>query len=396
MDESKIQKPFGDWAKSIQKRLNYEYGASRSVLNQATILGSIREAVVRDILSKFLPHSIEIGTGQVIDSLGNLSDQIDIIVYRGTTPAFRFEGGVSAFLYEGVLATIEIKSMLYREKLQEWLNNSKSVKELTYLMHIRTKGKRIFEEAFEWVMSVGGLEELERRLAEPSLTNAIGCPEDIWQVLRFVQYWLHWADGSLQKPETYSRLGIWETTEFDFFMHLLQFTLKRDDPLDVITKDPARAEEIKEDFFQSLYEYMLLENLPPATFILAYGGYENPNAMVEEVKNWYEQNRKTVEWYALPKVIMNHKMFMYRHFNEYHCNAFEFPCLFLMNGISNAIANALSIPSSIHVLSDIGSYFDISRILGKEHPKYDRSYLVWSIPIDNSSPGKITAMNQPA
>jgi hypothetical protein len=135
-DLQDIRKPFGEWARSVQSRLNYEYEASKSVLTQGSILGAIREGVVRDILSKFLPRSVEIGTGQVVDIEGKLSRQVDIIIAKDTTPVFRFEGNMSAFLAETVLATIEVKSMMHREKLRESLENSKSVKELTYIINI--------------------------------------------------------------------------------------------------------------------------------------------------------------------------------------------------------------------------------------------------------------------
>lgn len=395
VDVSGFQKPFGEWAKSVQKRLNYEYEGSRSVLDHGTLLGTIREGVIRDILKGFLPLSVEIGTGQVIDSLGVSSNQIDIVITESNAPAFRFEGGVSAFLYETVLATIEVKSILHRDKLHEALDNSKSVKDLTYLMHSRGKGKQIFAEAFTWVDSAGGLEEIERKISSPSLSNPIGCPEDIWQILHFVRYWLHWTNGDFRSLETFPRsTEILETADFDFFVHLLQFVLNQDDPNAVLWTDFIRSEEIKSEFFTRLYEYILYENLPPSTFVLAYGGYENLNNMVSEIKNWYDHKREDVEWFTLPRVIMNHKMCMYRHFNEYHCNEFEYPILFFMNSLCRVLAQSLSFSRSVSAVTDIIRYFDLARILGGGHPKYSPSYLVWSIPLDGSNSGKINAINQ--
>jgi len=395
VDVSGFQKPFGEWAKSVQSRLNYEYEASRSVLSHGTLLGAIREGVIRDILQGFLPLSVEVGTGQVIDSLGVSSKQIDIIIAEGEAPAFRFEGGVSAFLYEAVLATIEVKSMLYHDKLHEALDNSNSVKGLTYLLHVREKGNQVFAEAFEWVDSAGGLGEVERRILSPSIKDPIGCPEGIWQILPFVRYWLHWTNGDFSRPETFQRLTeILETPHFDFFVHLLQSVLNQNDPCAALWTDFGRAEEIKDEFFAQLYENLLYEELPPATFILAYGGYENLNNMVSEVRNWYDHNREDVEWCALPRVIMNHRMFMYRHYNEYHCNEFEYPILFFMNGLCSVLTQSLAFSRSISARTEILRYFDIARILGEEHPKHSPSYLVWSIPLDGSSSGEIKAMNE--
>lgn len=388
-----IRKPFGDWARSVQSRLNYEYEASKSVLTHGSVLGAIREGVIRDILSRFLPRSVEIGTGQVVDIMGELSGQVDIIVARDTTPVFRFEGNMSAFLAETVLATIEVKSMLYREKLHESLENSKSVKELTYIMHVSAKGSNLFQETFKWVAHSGGLEQIEERMVEPSLVSTLGCPDDIWSILHFVRYWLHWEKGHFRDPQYFKKLGeILENTDFDFFVDLLQYVTKQQESFNLLTSGFNKHKNIKKEFFDRLYEYVLYEHLPPSTIVLAYGGYENLRNMVEEVKSWYDNNRSNLHWYQLPKVIMNHKMVMYRHYNKYHCNEFDYPALFMMNAICDVLAKDLSFSTSIGATS-IVKYFDISRILGKEHPKYAPSYLIWSIPIDNSTAGEITSPN---
>ncbi|MCP4367858.1 MAG: hypothetical protein GY797_07065 [Deltaproteobacteria bacterium] len=142
-----------------------------------------------------------------------------------------------------------------------------------------------------------------------------------------------------------------------------------------------------------MYEYILFEELPPDTFILAYGGYETLENMVTEVKNWYGQKRTDTGWYELPRVIMNHKMFMYRHYNEYHCNTFEYPILFFMNAICNVLTQDMAFPVSIGAETEIRRYFDISRILGDGHPKNSPSYLVWTIPFDNSTAGEVKVIN---
>lgn len=391
-----IQKPFGEWAKSIQSRLDYEYQASKSILTHGSVLGAVREGVVRDILAKFLPSAIEIGTGQVVDVTGKLSDQVDIIIAKDNTPVFRFEGGMSAFLYETVLATVEVKSMMYRDKLKEALENSKSVKNLTYMMHIKAKGVRIFDEAIRWIDDMGGLDELEKRILSPSLINSVGCPDDIWQILHFVRYWLHWEKGNLANHHIYQKLAdSFDTTDFDFFTHLLQHLLKQDDIISLMVRDYMKAKEVKQIFFENLYKYVLYELLPPDTFVFAYGGYKNLRSMVDEVHSWYTSNRGSISWYTMPRMIMNHKLFMYRHYNEYHCNEFDYPILFFMNAICNMIAKQITFPTSIGA-SSIVRYFDIGKILGQEHPKYHSSYLVWSIPIDNKNSGQITAMNAPS
>ena len=390
MDTSKLKKPFGEWAKSAQSRLTYEYQASRSVLTQGTLLGIIREAVVKDILRKFLPNSIEIGSGQIFDSQGVSSKQIDIVLAENSAPVFRYEGGVSAYLLETVTATIEVKSMMHRDKLHESLDNCNSVKDLAYGLHIKGKGKKIFEEAVRWVEGKGALQTIDEAILNPRDDRNLDCPENIWEIIRFVQFWLHWATGDLGTPEFYDKFKpIIETGDFDFFVNLLQHVLNQTDQVKAVTVDTARASDIQHEFFQQLHNSLMYECLPPTTFILAYGGYKKLDIMVLEVKRWYEKNMSKISWAHMPRVIMNDRMLMYRHFNTYHCNVFDYPIIFLMVGLCNTFSKLLSLDRPLGSRSQITPYFDLSRILGDLHPKNVQPYLTWSIPLDNNSSGEI-------
>lgn len=387
--------PLRAWAQALQQHLAQAYDESASVFSQSSLIGKIREAVVRDILERFIPATAQVGTGQVMDSLGKLSSQVDIIIARGSAPAIRFDGNLAAFLYETVLATIEVKSMLYRDKLHESLDNSRSIKELSYLLHVRSKGPQVFYRAIDWIHSIGGLEELDKSLLEPSMDAAIDCPDEIWRLLHFVHFWLHWARGDFGRRETVQKLkSLTGNTEFDFFSNLLAATLGLSDTYQALTVEFRRAPEIETQFFKSLYEYTLYEHLPPDTFILAYGGYATLDKMVAEVKGWYEQNYREVEWWAMPRLILNHRMLMYRQFNEYHCNEFEYPVLFLINAMARTFDQDLAFSVSYGGTTALSRYFDLGRILGNQHPRHAPDYLLWTIPIDNSSVGEVRAMNK--
>lgn len=81
--------------------------------------GGPREWFVREFLREHLPTTVEIGQGEIIDrnSRPNPSrdaqrPQVDVVVYRSDLPRIPFGQGSAAFLVEGVLATMEIKSRL--------------------------------------------------------------------------------------------------------------------------------------------------------------------------------------------------------------------------------------------------------------------------------------------
>jgi hypothetical protein len=77
--------------------------------------GTPREAFIKEYLERHLPSNVAIGTGEIIDANskpGQSRNQYDIVIYRRSYPKLDFGGGVSGFLIESVIATIEVKSDL--------------------------------------------------------------------------------------------------------------------------------------------------------------------------------------------------------------------------------------------------------------------------------------------
>ena len=103
---------------------------SASIADHGVVLGDARERFIRDILERFLPANVVVGSGQVIDKSGDTSKQIDLIIYRDDFPVLRTLGTADVYLIEGVVATVEVKSRLNEESLFEALDNGKSVRNL--------------------------------------------------------------------------------------------------------------------------------------------------------------------------------------------------------------------------------------------------------------------------
>ena len=102
----------------------------------ATTPGSIgrsREKAVRNKLRQLLPSGIGIGSGFVLDTQGNTSNQIDIILYEeDICPAFILNEDEETAYYpcEGVIAVGEIKSTIGTREAADIIEKSKSVKQL--------------------------------------------------------------------------------------------------------------------------------------------------------------------------------------------------------------------------------------------------------------------------
>ncbi len=118
------------WARSIAKVLDTSFEVSSSIANHKTVLGDARESFIRDVLQRFLPRNISIGSGQIVDAEDGISRQIDLIIYRNDFPILRTFGSADVYLIEGVVATVEVKSQLNQTQLFEALENGKSVRNL--------------------------------------------------------------------------------------------------------------------------------------------------------------------------------------------------------------------------------------------------------------------------
>jgi len=82
------------------------------------VKGLIREVLLRDLFRPLLPADLGVGTGQIATSNGNLSPEVDVVIYdRRILPPVLFENVIGLFPIESVLATVEIKSKLTATEL---------------------------------------------------------------------------------------------------------------------------------------------------------------------------------------------------------------------------------------------------------------------------------------
>ena len=121
---------FNQWSAAIASALKTSAAVAASVTGHVVLLGDAREVLIRDVFSRLLPANAVVGTGQIIDTCGNASRQIDVIVYRDDFPVFRTLGHADVYLVEGVIAACEVKSTLTKKSLHEALKNVASVKGL--------------------------------------------------------------------------------------------------------------------------------------------------------------------------------------------------------------------------------------------------------------------------
>lgn len=116
---------------SVSDEMQSKFLKAKSALDHSGLKGESNEAIVRTFLRQYLPASLEISTGTIVDSDGNSSRQIDIIIHDSSqTPIFYQSRDIKVVPIECVYAVIEVKANLVKAELEKSFHNMRSVKQL--------------------------------------------------------------------------------------------------------------------------------------------------------------------------------------------------------------------------------------------------------------------------
>ncbi len=121
--------------------------------------GTPREAFIREFLQSHLPENVSIGTGEIIDANslpGAQRNQFDIVIYRNNYPKLDFGGGVSGFLIESVIATIEVKSTITEAELEPAIKAARNSKALTPNVQMSFQSGYIPPRVLNYVVAYDG------------------------------------------------------------------------------------------------------------------------------------------------------------------------------------------------------------------------------------------------
>lgn len=125
MNKVNLQELFNGLQDELKSKLNLS-----KMIDHPTAKGDDTELNWSDVLKK-LPSRYEIGKGFVIDSKGNLSDQIDIIVYdHYYSPLILHRDSLLYIPAESVYAVLEVKQSLSKEFVEYAGSKAKSVRDL--------------------------------------------------------------------------------------------------------------------------------------------------------------------------------------------------------------------------------------------------------------------------
>ncbi|MEO9363446.1 MAG: DUF6602 domain-containing protein [Nitrososphaera sp.] len=118
----------------VTQRLQAEIDYINKLIGHRGETGKANEQLLVELLKKFLPKVYSIGSGIIIDKDGNRSKQIDIIVYDSQFhPELFAQGTAVIFPVDVVYMTIEVKTTLNKQSVEQAVENIASVKQLNFI-----------------------------------------------------------------------------------------------------------------------------------------------------------------------------------------------------------------------------------------------------------------------
>ncbi|MHA1271519.1 MAG: DUF6602 domain-containing protein [Candidatus Helarchaeota archaeon] len=121
---------FMRFQESITKELDVIKNRVRNLIKDANWAeeGRYKEAILRNVIKRFLPNNLSLGTGFIISKNNDklkCSTQIDIIIYNNTIPVLFSEGDFIITTYKNVKGIIEVKTRLNDRDLRQIINKAK-------------------------------------------------------------------------------------------------------------------------------------------------------------------------------------------------------------------------------------------------------------------------------
>lgn len=115
----------------LQNQMRSKLSLNRKILSHPVAKGDASELEWIDMLSAYLPNRYKADRAFVIDCEGNISDQIDIVIYdRHYSPFILKQNGATYIPAESVYAVIEVKPSITNSHINYASEKAESVRKL--------------------------------------------------------------------------------------------------------------------------------------------------------------------------------------------------------------------------------------------------------------------------
>ncbi|EJR56561.1 hypothetical protein IIM_00493 [Bacillus cereus VD107] len=206
--------------------------------------GRYKESILKNVISRFLPSNLSIGTGFIITmERGQIkrSSQIDIIIYDNTYPLLFSEGDFIITSPESVRALVEVKTSIASEDIIEIIN--KATKNAHLVPNSIFNGIFAFEKRGITIRRSRLNLNLKQSFYESKgIVNHLCLGENI-----FIKYWKQGEKYDYQQDNIYSFYNIEELAFSYFISNLIEYVA----PEKVVDKSwflyPIRSSNGKEE-----------------------------------------------------------------------------------------------------------------------------------------------------
>jgi hypothetical protein len=187
--------------------------------------GNYREAILRNVIKRFLPNNVSIGTGFVVakkNGIFNRTSQIDIILYDNSYPLLFKEGDFIITTPKNVKAIIEVKTTICNSRtdnsngILNIINKAKDNYEL-----IVSGNKKLFNGIFAYNYEDSVIDNRNQELSsviQDSLRSSSGKVNHISLGDRtFIKYWQNQSDMRINPEcQTNKFFNIYDLEELSF------------------------------------------------------------------------------------------------------------------------------------------------------------------------------------
>jgi hypothetical protein len=199
----------------IQNRVRYLISDANWVED-----GRYKEAILRGVLKRFLPKTVSLGTGFVIDTQAiekKISNQIDIIIYDNSVPVLFNEGDFIVTTPDNVLGIIEVKT---RIKSNDIISIMKKANENGYLLKPHT-----FNGIFAYNANITE-NFLDRIRQELPMSRGVVTHLSLGKNV-FIRFWPPRFDSD-EQPTKYYKMYKLESLSFSYFISNLVSRITND------------------------------------------------------------------------------------------------------------------------------------------------------------------------
>ncbi|MEL4457381.1 DUF6602 domain-containing protein [Lutimonas vermicola] len=144
-----------DFHKTTTKELLAIKDRVRLLINHWGEDGRYQEAVLKSVISRFLPEKFKIVTGFVINQtqergVHEASKQIDIIIYNSEFPVLFKEGDFYIVTADSVEGIIEVKANLKNQGVENVVRKANEIGQFIYNSKSKTYKKKLFNGIFSF------------------------------------------------------------------------------------------------------------------------------------------------------------------------------------------------------------------------------------------------------